>query len=361
MARVDLSDYGYVNARIRGMRSHLLLKDFFMRMVEAEDFGQIHTMLEGTVYRREINEAILMDPERPDYDQAFNINLVNAFRRIHDSTGGDARKLVGLLLSRYDVQNIKTILRSKRGDAIPTETIKLMVPAGDLKPDILELLARQRGIREVVSAMFSHGIKYAAPLMGALDRFFNREQDMSVLELALDKYYYQNTIDFLSGKNRNVEMVRTMFSGEIDLRNISTLVRIRGLKVDEEELSGLFIPGGILSSDDFFALNQLGDIAGIVAEYPDPRFRRLLEKAMSEYQETDIVAFDRVLEREQVRRGVGMSNVDVLSIGVVIGYLWAKQNEIINLRITLKGKTLEQTQAEIKRELFFVEREPGEE
>lgn len=87
MVRVDLSDYGYVNARVRGMRSHLLTKDFFMRMVEADSFEALHSMLDQTVYRREINEAVLMSPDRPDYDQALNINLVATLRKVLDSTG----------------------------------------------------------------------------------------------------------------------------------------------------------------------------------------------------------------------------------------------------------------------------------
>jgi vacuolar-type H+-ATPase subunit C/Vma6 len=98
----------------------------------------------------------------------------------------------------------------------------------------------------------------------------------------------------------------------------------------------------------------------MVSEYPDPRYRKLLEKALSEYQEMDVAAFDRELEHELVRRGVGMSNVDVLGIGVIIGYMWAKQNEIINLRITLKGKLMDQSQADIKKNLFFVEREAAQ-
>ena len=61
-----------------------------------------------------------------------------------------------------------------------------------------------------------------------------------------------------------------------------------------------------------------------------------------------------------VRRGTTVSNVDVLSIGVIIGYIWAKQNEVVNLRIVLKGKLMDQPQADIKKDLFFPERETSE-
>ena len=144
MSRVDLSDYGYVNARVRGMRSHLLTRDFFMRMVEAQDFEALHSLFEQTIYRREINEAFLLDPERPDYDRALSLNLIASFRKIHDAIGGEGRQLVSVLFSKYDLQNVKTVLRGKRSNALPGEITKLLVPVGSLRMEVLEKMADAR-------------------------------------------------------------------------------------------------------------------------------------------------------------------------------------------------------------------------
>lgn len=354
MARVDLSDYGYVNARVRGMRSHLLTRDFFIRLVETDGFDNLHSMLEQTVYRREINEAILMDPERPDYDGALSLNLYISFRKIHDATGADAHRLVGLLLSRYDILNIKTILRGKKGHATPTEIGSLLIPVGNLRMEMLQQIAKEREIRDVLNVMTALQIKYARPLVQAMPRYQKRDGDLAVLELALDRFYFNDVTSQLEGRDRNVEMVRQMVRSEIDMRNISTLVRIRGIKLEDFEVTGLMIPGGTLTQEQFLALYRLGDVAQIVSEYPDSRYRKLLERALAEYQELDVVAFDRELEHELVRAGVAMSNVDVLGIGVIIGYLSSKQNEVVNLRLVLKGKSMEQPQQEIKKNLFFV-------
>ena len=355
MARVDLSDYGYVNARVRGMRSYLLTEDFFLRLVEAPDADAIQSMLEQTVYRREVTEAFLMKPERPDYDQALSLNMIAAFRKISDSTGGEAHMLCSVLMSRYDVQNIKTILRGKKGNATSTEILNLMVPVGEIKMDVLENIAKGREVRDCINTMVSTQMKYGRVLAAAYPDYIKEDQDLSVLELALDKFHYQDDIAKLKGKDSNVRMIREMLSAEIDLRNISTLVRVRGLKLDDEEVEKLRIGGGTLTQEQFLALQRLGDIVQIVSEYPDPRTRKLLEKALSEYQEEDIVAFDKELEHELIRRGAAMSNVDVLGIGVIIGYMWQKQNEIINLRIVLRGKAMDRPQADIKKDLFFVE------
>jgi V/A-type H+-transporting ATPase subunit C len=342
------------------MRSHLLTKDFFMRLVEADSFEAIHSMLDQTVYRREMNEAVLMSPDRPDYDQALSINLVAALRKILDGTGGEPHKLVNLLLTRYDVLNVKTILRGKKGNATPGEIVSTLTPVGNLRMDVLEQLAREREIRQVIDQMATLRINYARPLTSALGDFVKHDQDLAVLELALDRWHFADVMKQLKGRDRNVDMVRQMFTAEIDMRNISTLVRIRGIRLDDEEVTDMRLPGGSLNPQQFLDLDRLGDIVRIVGEYPDPSYRKLLEKALSEYQEIDVVAFDRELERALIKQGVAMSNVDVLGIGVIIGYMWAKQNEIINLRIVLRGKLMEQPQASIARDLYFVEQLVGE-
>lgn len=353
MARVDLSDYGYVNARVRGMRSYLLTRDFTLRMVETENFEALHSMLEQTVYRREINEAILTNPERPDYDQALSLNQIAAFRKVLDSTGGEAHNLCVILMSRYDVQNVKTVLRGKKGNATPSEVLALMVPVGVIKMDTLEQMAQAREVRDAINVLVSQQNKYGQALASAYGAYQKKMQDLAVLELALDKFNYRDCINQLTGHDRNVEMVRQMITAEIDMRNVSTLVRVRGLKLDDDEVEGLRIDGGTLARDQFLALHRLGDVVQIVSEYPDPRFRKPLEKALAEYQEIDVVAFDKELEREIIRRGAAMSNIDVLGIGVIIGFMFSKQNEIINLRIILRGKMMERPQGDIKKDLFF--------
>jgi V/A-type H+-transporting ATPase subunit C len=342
------------------MRSHLLTKDFFTRLVEAGDFEELHALLEQTIYRREANEALLLNPMRPDYDQALSLNLIAAFRKILDAVGGEPRRLVNILLARYDVQNVKALLRGKHGNATPGEIINILVPVGSLRMDQLEQLAQEREIRDVINSMNSQQVKYARPLVEAYGDFTKKEHDLSVLEIALDKYFYRDAIGQLKGKDTNTEMVRQMIVGEVDMRNISTLVRIRGVRLEDADVDNLRIPGGSLAREQFLHLDRLGDIVRIVSEYPDPRYRKILQKALAEYQEVDLVAFDRELEHELTRRGAAMSNLDVLSIGVIIGFIWQKNNEVINLRVVLRGKAMDRPQAQIRRDLFFVERDEGQ-
>jgi V/A-type H+/Na+-transporting ATPase subunit C len=351
---LNLADYGYVNARVRAMRSRLLTEEFFLRLVEAPDFEQMHSLLEQTAYRREINEVVLMNPDRPDYDLALNVNLVASLKKIRESTGGEPRRLVDRLLSRYDVQNIKTVLRGRKGNVTVVDIMNTILPIGTINITAFEDMAKQADVRDAIDVMASLGIKYARPLTNAIKDYFKKDEDLFVLELALDKYYYQDVMEDLRGRDRNAGLVRSLFVSEIDMRNLSTLMRIQGIGLDQYQILSLWIPGGTLSEDQFLGLGSLGDVMAVVDKYPEREYRQALETAVGDYADLGAVAFERELERRMTKQAVAMSNVDVLGIGVIIGYIWAKNNEVINLRIVLRGKLMDQPQAVIKKDLYFV-------
>jgi V/A-type H+-transporting ATPase subunit C len=60
------------------------------------------------------------------------------------------------------------------------------------------------------------------------------------------------------------------------------------------------------------------------------------------------------LEDFLMRRALSLGTGDPLGVGVSIAYLWAKQNEITNLRIIVKGKAVGMPVDRVRRELILV-------
>jgi vacuolar-type H+-ATPase subunit C/Vma6 len=50
-------DYGYINARIRGMKTRLLDKPFFEKLMGEENIHSIIALLQGTDYGQHVEEA----------------------------------------------------------------------------------------------------------------------------------------------------------------------------------------------------------------------------------------------------------------------------------------------------------------
>ena len=69
---------------------------------------------------------------------------------------------------------------------------------------------------------------------------------------------------------------------------------------------------------------------------------------------TYFAVFERALEDYLTRKALTLGIGDPLGIGVGIAYLWAKQNEITNLRIIVKGKSVGMPLERVRGELILV-------
>jgi V/A-type H+-transporting ATPase subunit C len=85
-----------------------------------------------------------------------------------------------------------------------------------------------------------------------------------------------------------------------------------------------------------------------------PYGRPLDDVAMKYLEENSIAVFERALEDYLMRRALGFGRGDPLGVGVSIAYLWAKQNEITNLRIVVKGKAVGMPVERVRGELILV-------
>ena len=60
------------------------------------------------------------------------------------------------------------------------------------------------------------------------------------------------------------------------------------------------------------------------------------------------------LDRYLIRRGISRFLGDPLSIAIPIGYIWAKYNEVTNIRIIARCKTADVPEKELRGELVYV-------
>src|SRR5207245_7977345 len=71
---------------------------------------------------------------------ATSRNLAAVFTQIIGFSEGELRQMIGWYLDRFDVQNIKTIVRGKTFGAPTTEILEDLVPAGSMKESFLQAL-----------------------------------------------------------------------------------------------------------------------------------------------------------------------------------------------------------------------------
>ena len=165
--KVPETDGGYANARMRGMRANLLPTAFFDRLIVATDVGQVVKELMTTEYGPDLEAELVHGRTAAVIDGALKDNMVRAYQKVLSFLHPSARTLLSTLLGRWDVFNIKTIIRGAH-NKVPLDEMKAsFFPAGYLSEEELEALAQFDDVGAVINTMAMWGLPYAAPLRQA--------------------------------------------------------------------------------------------------------------------------------------------------------------------------------------------------
>jgi V/A-type H+-transporting ATPase subunit C len=296
--------------------------------MQSMDSSEIARYLEETQYKDEI-DALSKDYSGTELiEHATFANLAKTYRKLLDVSIDEPQFLILEYLRRWDIWNIKTVLRGKFYGASDAEIMKYLVPAGELDAEFLDGLTKKGTLQEVISAF--EGKDYSS----ALAQYDGK--NLASLENALDKLYYFRMERAVGGTlSVGGGLLLKYVRREIDIRNLITLFRMNKAGVDGAIIQENLIPGGKLHE-------ELSRMAG----QPFGEFLRGLEgypfwSSISDIATADIDAISRIEARLRaylVRYAWALSNYHPLSILPVLGYIVSKDTEVANIRKIVRGK-----------------------
>jgi V/A-type H+/Na+-transporting ATPase subunit C len=348
-------DYGYVNARIRGMKSRLLDRHTLEDLIFQPDLDSLISDLEKTPYKEEIIEAKGLYQGVLCIEYALRKNFIRTFQKILEYVREtEAERYIRIFLHRWDVQNIKTILRGKNIHITNEEILDCLVPAGELDEATLKELVRQQDVRGVIDLLATWGIVYAKPLTEKYPEYLEKS-DLALLECALDKYYYKEALDSVKINSYNTLLIRDILETEIDVVNIRTILRMIRDHVSSEEAQDFLIEKGKeLTPKKMIQLTALHSVEDLLKELDQTSYRFIADVPESAIKTQKISVIEKQLEKFLIKKGVSAFLGDPLSVASVIGYFWAKYNEITNIRIISRCKTVDLPDEQLREELVYV-------
>ena len=319
--------YAYITGRVRAMKTKLIPAEMYPRM-QSMDASEIARYLEETQYKDEI-DALSKDYSGTELiEHATFANLAKTYRKLLDVSIDEPQFLILEYLRRWDIWNIKTVIRGKFYGATDTEIMKYLVPAGELDAEFLDGLTKKGTVQEIISAF--EGTDYVS----ALAQYDGK--NLASLENALDKLYYFRMERAVGGTlSVGGGLLLKYVRREIDIRNLITLFRMNKAGVDAAIIQENLIPGGKLHE-------ELSRMAG----QPFGEFLRGLEgypfwSSISDIATSDLDAVSRIEARLRaylVRYAWALSNYHPLSILPVLGYMVSKDTEVSNIRKIVRGK-----------------------
>ncbi len=348
-------DYGYINARVKGMNSNLFDRKSYESLILKPDIDSLITELGKSPYKNEIEEGCVLHPGILGIEYALRKNLVKNYQKILGFVRGDiGETYIKVFLNRWDIQNIKTILRGKNIHASPDEILDCLVPAGELDEATLIELMKQPDVRSVIDLLATWQISYSHPLTLHLDEYGEKD-DLAILEYELDKYYYEHSLNSVAGKKYDSRIVHDLLATEIDIVNIKTILRVIRDSIDIEETKSMLLPGGkILNQKHLLDLINTGSIREVIHKIESTPYSFLSDIPEQAILTDKISVFEKELDKYIIRKGIRTLRGDPLSISIVIGYLWAKFNETTNIRIIARCKNAFISDEELQEELIYV-------
>lgn len=345
----------YVNARIKGMKRNLLDRSVLEALINKPDIESIITELRNTAYKDEVEKASVHSSGITCIEVALRRDFSNAFAKIvRFMKGEDSERYIRILVGRWDVQNIKTLLRGINIHVTAAEIHECLVPAGELDDTTLTELVKQPDVKAAIDLLATWGIDYARPLTRNF-REFSDKRDLAILEYAIDRFYYNNSLKAVKGENYDDRVVREMLQTEIDVTNIKNTLRLIRDRIDPEEAQQYLIEGGvILGRERLSAMLRAGTLEGAV-KLLEPTPYSFLSKVPEEvFRLKKVSVFEKDLDKFLIKQGIRRFLGDPLSIAIAIGYIWAKYNEVTNIRIIARCKTADVPEKELRGELVYV-------
>lgn len=308
------------------MKTKLIPHEMYQRMLGME-IPEITRYLEETQYKEEIDLMAKDYSGAELVEYATFANLAKTYRKLLRVSIDEPQFLILEYLRRWDIWNIKTILRGKFHGASEEDIMKYLVPAGELDLEFLEGLAKKERVEEVIQAF--DGTDYYE----ALTQYDG--QMLSSVENALDKLYYFRMERAVGGTlSVGGGLLLKYVRKEIDVKNLVTLFRMNKAGIEASVIQDNLIPGGKLHE-------ELSRMAG--QSYNE--FVRGLEgfpfwSAISDVvgEEGGVSRIEARLRAYLVRYAWAISNYHPLSILPVLGYIVSKDTEVSNIRKIVRGK-----------------------
>jgi len=337
------SDIGYINARIRGMKSFLLKEEKYEEILSKNNISEFIECLKDTPYK-DFLPPPYPEPSLKEVIDGINKEAMSSFNKIIKFSGGKVKELLSIIFQRFILANIRAIIRGKIRK-IPEDEIKeslLPIYPFDI-PKIEELLKKENAydvIRQIITWRISLPFILTRKIIKLI-----REEKLKEIEYEIEKSYFEIFLNKL-GNSENDLIIKHILKTWIDMRNIIGSLLL--LKYNIKPFGKIdYLEGGYVSFRILKKISlceNLDEALKIVSLTP---YKKIFSDGV------DITLFERRFEESLTSWAIEGFLKDPLSISVPCAYIFSKYNELVNLRIIVYGVDQKISPIEIKKYLFI--------
>ncbi len=331
---MENAPFAYVNARVRSMESRLLDEHKMNELIEAAGMSEFMGFLEDTEYGNYLSEA---SNDALSIEKALNTHLAYIYKTLSNISPDKAKKVLVLFEKKFDVQNIKTLLRAKYVGLSAEETFKYIIPLGTIPESRLRELCEAKTVEEVLNGL--EGTEYSEVLSNESSTYEHTGK-LTSFELALDKYILEKLWNSVGIEGTTEDIFKEFVGTMIDVENLKVILRAKYDNLSSEDtLKYILDVGYEIAPWKLKELAEAESVEGVISALEEIIYGSILSEHIEEYEDTkSIYVFEKALDNYLAKVGRRISHRQPFGIGPIIGLITSKEQEIKNLKIIIKGK-----------------------
>ncbi len=319
--RISFSPYTY--ARVAVMKSQLLGKADYDRLLKM-GYHELLRTLQDSKYKEEMEKYGVSSGSLDVVERALNANLMNTFQKLHRIAQEGMKEAIAEYLRQYDIENIKTILRGKY-TGTPRESIQnLLYSSVNYPPSFWQNLLGKENVDDIIAA-----IPFVDPKKLASKELF-------VVENALDHAYLDAMEAFAGSVRGQGTAIIEFLLEEIEMTNIRTILRLRsrGEEADKDIVRHIIKPSPFVKQ--LAKQKTVQDIIHLLHKHK----RTSMTGSLTGWEDDGILKLEMELERALLKKEIQLMHRDMLSANYILGFMFAKEIEVRNLKALIKGRKL---------------------
>lgn len=325
-------NYAYTVARVKAKKSLLLGEEDYNKMLQMS-VPEISRYISESGYQKEMADLAGKFEGVDLVETATYTSMAKVFSSILAASQGELETMVAAYLEKWDIWNLKVILRGKSygldADAIRED----LVPAGSLGAESLEKLVALDSIEDIIS---NYAKMVSMNAQEVLD-MYKVSQNLGSVEDYVDKYHYQRLLASIDPSSRPTRMFQEFVRKEIDVKNLETILKLKAEGIYGEEVLYYVIPGG-KQIDRKFA-TQLANAETIAAAASDLSQLEFYD-VIKDLVEADNVNLSNVvteMKKYEIAQAKKFSHLYPLSVVPILDYMIHKEVEASNIRTIARG------------------------
>ena len=336
MIKVSQERYPYLATRFRVRKSKLLKREDYEKMLKMD----IYTLIKFLEEKGYVFEGIEEKNPFELVERGVNINLERELSNILKITQGNAKRVFELYLLRYDIENVKNLLRCKKLESFQES---IFICAGRLSRERINSL-KDSPAEEILKTLKFLSEKEAKKLA----ELFEEDKLMSI-ENYIDKKYYALIANAVKKLKKEGEILKKFVKLKLDIINLRVLWKLKKSKLSKEEILKLFVISGNISIKELEELYSLD---------PEEVYSKIVSKFGEFFKGIDIKSspeeLDARLEVYHLKLVEKFMHTHPLSITPLIAYVIMKETEARNIKLIARAKYYGLPEGEVRKNLVML-------